>query len=205
MNNIDRLRKAHTSAGEFSAAYGAYLGELMAKLDPKAVDAFVAQLERARVEGKRVFIAGNGGSAATASHMGLDWGGAVFRQGARHRPFHVQALTDHVAAITASGNDFGYEHVFTRQLMMYYQPGDILIVVSASGNSPNILHAARYVKERGGTVLGLLGFDGGAVRELCDIAVVAETPQGEYGPVEDVHSILNHVVTLWLHLNFADE
>jgi D-sedoheptulose 7-phosphate isomerase len=81
-----------------------------------------------------------------------------------------------------------------------YEPGDILVAISASGNSPNVVKAAEYVRQLGGLVIGLVGFDGGKLKELSDIAIVAETAKGQYGPVEDVHMILDHLAATWLML-----
>jgi len=108
------------------------------------------------------------------------------------------ALTDNVPLITAIGNDDGYENIFVNQLRVHYREGDKLIVISASGNSPNVVRAAEWVKQKGGRVIGLIGFDGGKLKEICDIIIHVETPKGEYGPVEDIHTILDHLVANWL-------
>ena len=109
----------------------------------------------------------------------------------------VVSLTDGVPLMTAIANDFGYVHIFRRQLEIQYRAGDLLVVISASGNSPNLLEAVGWVKSRGGAVIGLLGFDGGRLASLCDASVIARTARGDYGPVEDVHMVLDHLIMTW--------
>jgi D-sedoheptulose 7-phosphate isomerase len=195
MSTLAGILAGSGTSSEFAAAYLRHLSGLLAALDVDAIAAFTSHLERARVEGRTIFLTGNGGSAATASHMANDLGLCDTKGGPA---FRAHALTDGVPIMTAIANDFGYQHLFTRQLSIHYRPGDVLVVISASGNSPNVVEAASWVRERGGVVLGMLGFDGGALAGLCDVAVVARTAKGEYGPVEDVHMILDHLMTLWL-------
>ncbi len=103
-----------------------------------------------------------------------------------------------MAVITAIVNDAGYHNVFVYQLQIHFKPGDMLVAISASGNSPNVVAAAKWVKNHGGKVVGLVGFDGVQLKTLCDLVIHAKTPKGEYGPVEDVHMVLNHLVYTWL-------
>lgn len=197
MNNITKLVADSDDAAAFAAGYAAYLAKVLEALDTAAIAEIANELEAARAGDHTVFFAGNGGSAATATHMVND---LVF--GTRTpdgRPtFRAASLTDSTSLFTAIANDVCYEDVFVRQLQTVFRRGDRLIVISASGSSPNIVAAAKWVRENGGRVIGLLGFDGGAVRSLCDIALTVATPQGEYGPVEDVHMVVNHVLTAWL-------
>ena len=99
--------------------------------------------------------------------------------------------------MTAIANDVGYENLFLGQLEIHYRPGDKLIAISASGNSPNVVRAVEWVKQRGGRTIGLVGFDGGKLREMCDVVVHVKAASGEYGPVEDAHLILNHILAHW--------
>ena len=202
MKGIEKIRSEHQDVGSFARAYADYLGALLGALNPEDIRAVCDALESARTRNATVFVVGNGGSASTSAHIGVDVCGAGFKAGSK-RPLRVHPLADHVANMTAFANDFGYDQVFARQLRALWREGDVLLVLSASGNSPNIVEAARWVRERGGDVLGLLGFDGGKVKELCQAAVVVQTPKGDYGPVEDVHHILNHIFTLWLHLPYS--
>jgi D-sedoheptulose 7-phosphate isomerase len=191
------LAQSRDPAG-FARAYAAHLGELLAHLDVDALATLVGELERARSGHHTLFVAGNGGSSSTASHMVNDFSfGARPASGATC--LDVRCLSDNIPLLTAIANDHAYDHVFVRQLEMQYRPDDRLLVLSASGNSPNVVQAAAWVKARGGTVMGLVGFDGGELSRLCDIVLHVKTPKGEYGPVEDVHLVIDHIVTLWLH------
>ena len=196
MNNLERMLEEKKDFKEFARSYMEYLAGLCSSLDFEALEMFTRELEDARRKGQTVFVIGNGGSAATASHITNDLGFGT-RQHAEN-PLRVLSLTDNVPVLTALANDVGYEQVFVRQLQLYAKAGDKLIVITASGNSPNILEGARWFKKSGGKVLGLLGFDGGEMLKLCDVAVVVSTPKGEYGPVEDVHMILDHLLFTWL-------
>ena len=144
-----------------------------------------------------IFVAGNGGSAATASTIANDLGFDIIKKTKVLKPFKMFSLVDNVPVITAISNDVGYENIFVNQLKIHYKSEDVLILISASGNSPNVLNAAEWVKSRGGTIIGLLGFDGGKLKNLCDVKIHIKTKSGEYGPVEDAHLILNHVMAHW--------
>ena len=198
MNNLERMVFDAKDIHEFSANYIIYLAKLLERIDTNAIEAFIEEMEIARKEQNTVFIIGNGGSAATSSHMANDLGTLACND-EQDKPFCVLSLTDNVAAITAAGNDFGFEDIFIRQLQTVYKPGDRLIVISASGNSENVIATAKWVKHRNGKVIGLVGFDGGKLKDYCDILIHIETPKGEYGPVEDAHMILDHLMSTWLH------
>lgn len=197
MSNVERLARESADAAQFAGAYFNYLAKLMGELDTKAIAEFIAQLEHARQHDNTVFFVGNGGSASTASHMANDFGIGV-RTGEDVKPFRALALTDNVPAMTAIANDEGYQNVFVSQLRIHYRPGDMLVAISASGNSPNVVAAAEWVGKRGGKVIGLVGFDGGRLKTLCDLLIHARTPKGEFGPVEDIHMILDHLIYTWL-------
>jgi D-sedoheptulose 7-phosphate isomerase len=204
MDHVQTLLNAADGPGAFAAAYLGYLATLAKQVDPAAVAAVMERLDAARREQRTVFIIGNGGSAATASHMATDLSFGTRRaQGAR-RPRAV-SLTDNQALMTAAANDEGYAGVFVAQLEPLYRPGDLLVAISASGNSPNVLKAVQWVKARGGQVIGFIGFDGGALRRDCDLAVHVKTQAGEYGPVEDVHLMLNHLIAAWLRHRMEQE
>jgi len=197
MNNIDRIVSEANSVKEYAMAYFNYLSRLLDDIDTEAIADFVDELEAARRQQNTIFIVGNGGSAATASHMASDFGiGAGNSKD--EVPLRALSLTDNVAGMTAIANDFGYDELFVYQLRAHYRPGDRLVAISASGNSPNVIAAAEWIKKRRGTVIGLVGFDGGKLKEYCDILIHIRTPKGEYGPVEDVHMILDHLIYTWL-------
>ena len=155
-------------------------------------------LDEAWQKGRTVFCVGNGGSAATASHLATDLGwGTRIEGAARSRAI---SLTDNVPYLTAIANDAGYENSFVEQMRGLFQRGDILVAISASGNSENVLRAIRYANENGGVSIGLAGFDGGKMKSECQLCLHVETKAGEYGPVEDVHHSICHIVTTYLRL-----
>ena len=208
MNNLDKL---NTPGGinlqDFSKGYVDYLVTLLTKLDHQKVADCIEKLENARQNGNTIFLVGNGGSAATASHIGNDFGLAVLKKTkqAENKSYRALSLTDNISVISAIGNDSTYENIFVDQLKVHYRTGDVLLVISASGNSPNLIVAAEWFKCNGGTVIGWLGFDGGKLKALSDISVVVETPKGEYAPVEDVHLIINHIIVTWMQFNIINE
>ena len=177
-----------------------YLRRLMAVLDsidPEAIARAAEAMWRAREEGRRIFFVGNGGSAATASHFANDVGIGTRSDGP---PFKALSLTDNNAVLTCLANDLGYESVFVEQLRVHMEPGDIVVAISASGNSPNVLRAVDFAKERGNATIGLTGFDGGELRKKAQIAIHIPTERGEYGPVEDAHMVLDHLISSYLAL-----
>jgi D-sedoheptulose 7-phosphate isomerase len=164
---------------------------LLDAVDPSAVDAAIAMLEEAWRGSRQVFVIGNGGSASTASHYACD-----LNKNTAHPDFprlKVMSLCDNMALFSAIANDCGYEHVFTEQLKHFFQPGDVLMGISASGNSPNVVEAFEYAKSVGGQTIGVTGFTGGKLREMADCAIYI--PSHEYGPVEDVQLMINHLIT----------
>ena len=150
-------------------------------------------IDAVRISNSTVFIAGNGGSASTASHFATDIG-----VGSMHRanPVRVVSLGDNAAVMTALANDLDYSAVFEQQVRLLAKEGDLLILISASGNSPNLLNAAKAAKEIKVNVFSLTGFDGGELRNLTlGNNVHVKTEHGEYGLVEDAHLAICHVVT----------
>lgn len=139
---------------------------------------------------KQVFTIGNGGSSSTASHIAADL--AKNTTGPNMRRFRITSLNDNAAIVTALANDLGYEHVFSEQLMNLIRAGDVLIAVSASGNSPNVVNAIRYAQQQSAHVAALLGFDGGIAATLADNAIIV--PSRDYGIVEDLHLVINHIL-----------
>lgn len=181
-------------------AYLESLKRILDDLDRNSICDFLEVLEVAHANDNTVFIIGNGGSAATASHMTNDLSLSEFKAG-RKKALRVQSLTDNIPLITAIANDESYEDIFLRQLQIYRRPGDVLLAVSASGNSPNIIKAVEWFRSDGGRVASFVGFDGGKLRQLSDVFVHVRTEKGEYGLVEDVHMILDHMCMLWIYRN----
>lgn len=198
MNNVEQCLKMSGDIHAFARNYFDCLYKLLKMLDTGEILAFAREMEKARQGGHTVFFVGNGGSAATASHMANDFGTDIHKRTKTDKPFRAMSLTDNCAVMLAVANDAGYENLFVNQLRLHYRRGDKLVVVSASGNSPNVVAAAEWVKLQGGTVISLVGFDGGRLKELSDVAVHVKTLKGDYGPVEDVHLVLDHLVSYWL-------
>lgn len=181
---------------KFAQRYVQRLEQLLESLDLNALASIIDQIERVRAEGKTIYLIGNGGSAATASHMAEDLAfGTRMREGERIKAL---SLTDNQPYVMAAANDIGYDSIFEEQLKNLMLPGDLLIAISASGNSPNVVKAVDYANRHGGISVGLVGFDGGQLRESCHIVLHVETQHGEYGPVEDIHLILDHIITEYL-------
>jgi D-sedoheptulose 7-phosphate isomerase len=197
MNNIDALFTGKADIGDFAKGYFTYLKKVLDGIEPTSIRALESEMEAARKNGNTIFVIGNGGSAATATTMANDIGFDIIKKTGVKNPFKVFALTDNSSVMTAIANDVGYENLFMNQLRIHYKSGDILLVISAGGNSPNVVNAAKWVKSQGGRVIGFLGFDGGNLMKICDIAIHVPTVKGEYGPVEDAHLIMNHVLSHW--------
>ena len=194
MNRIDELYNESGDCGSFSHNYCKYLHDLMSAIDHKQVHAIVDVMLDAEKKGKTIFFLGNGGSATTADHFAADLAKSAKSQG---YGFKTKSLTE-LASLTAYANDEGYERVFSGQLENVAQEGDIIVVISASGNSKNLLSAVEYAKSIKAKTIGLLGFDGGALKEMVDIPLVISTRKGEYEPVEDAHMILHHIMTAYI-------
>lgn len=196
MSTLNGLFEKSESLAEYAGHYASYLADLLGQLDFEAIDRVGRLLEHARRQNRTIFIIGNGGSASTASHCATDLGlGPRVFGGEAYR---AVSLSDNCALLTAAGNDLGYDTVFSEQLRTLMQPGDVVLAISASGNSPNIVKAVEYANHAGGITVGFTGFDGGRLRQIAREALHVETPHGDYGPVEDVHLILNHLITTYL-------
>ncbi len=170
------------------------VGEMVRAIPRDGVRQVVEAVREARDSGRRVFIMGNGGSAATASHMACDLAKTAITKGKRR--LKAVALTDNAPLLTAWGNDAAYEDVFAEQLRNLAEPGDLVIAISGSGNSPNVLKASELAREVGAKTVGFTGRPGGRLKELVDISVVV--PAVRIEQAEDGHMILDHVVTVAL-------
>lgn len=197
MNNVQKIFEETKTPASFSRNYLSYLSTILSQLDEKAIGKFIEIILNARDTSKAVYFIGNGGSAATASHFANDIQIGTRTTG---KPFKVQSLTDNVAILTAVGNDFGYDFIFVKQLEALLNDGDVVVGVSASGNSPNVIKAIEYAHLRKCTSVGLTGFDGGKLKELAQHNLHVPSIKGEYGPVEDVHMIFDHILGNYLML-----
>lgn len=174
--------------------YIARLQTLLTHLDDCVLDEIASAFSMVYEQDSTIYIIGNGGSASTASHMSADLCKGTSCQ--PHRRLRVVSLTDNMAWFSAIANDIGYEEVFTEQLRSILRPEDLLVAISASGNSPNVVGAVAFAKSLGTKTISLVGFHGGKLKETSDIAL--HLPSRDYGTIEDAHLILNHVLVEFL-------
>jgi D-sedoheptulose 7-phosphate isomerase len=167
--------------------------KILSRISSIEVMALASAIEKVRLSSSVVYIAGNGGSASTASHFATDIGIGSLK---RSNPVRVVSLCDNSAAITAISNDIGYAAVFEEQLRLLARPGDLLIVISASGNSQSLVNVVNAAYDLGITTYSMTGFDGGKLKEMTEgTNVHVESIHGAYGLVEDAHLAICHVVT----------
>jgi len=169
-----------------------YIKRLISTLKTTDVNSISEILKTLESVKGRIYIIGNGGSAATASHMVNDLGIGLKRRDIKN--FDVESLNDNTPVCSALANDVGYKNIFYMQLKNKITSDDILIAISCSGTSKNILKAVKYSKKRGAKIIGLTGFNGGLLKKRSDINFHIPTAKNEYGLVEDMHMILNHII-----------
>jgi D-sedoheptulose 7-phosphate isomerase len=167
--------------------------EIIDSLDRSSIEKVAKLIESAYYDEKHIFIVGNGGSAATASHMANDFSKGIKTGTDKH--FKTMSLTDNMALFTAIGNDEGYEKVFVDQLKVFLGKDDLVIGISASGNSQNVINALEYAKSHDAKAVGIVGFDGGKIKEIADECIHVKTEHGLYGHVEDMHMLINHLIS----------
>jgi D-sedoheptulose 7-phosphate isomerase len=177
-------------ASAFPAAYKSSLVGAIESVDLRRVERAIQLLAEARDNGSNIFVCGNGGSASTASHFACDiLKGASFN---RSKRFRIIALTDSLATLTAYSNDVSYESVFVEQLRNFARPGDVLIAISGSGNSPNVLRAVEYANVAGCRTIALTGRDGGGLGRLAQLNIQVSHPH--MGRIEDCHMMVLHMI-----------
>ena len=186
--------------------YLSHLQNVLDMLSLRDVREVVDMVMSAYENDKQIFAIGNGGSASTASHIGCDLGkGTISVPGGGSIParkrFRAISLTDNVATMTAWSNDTSYDDIFVEQLKNLVNSGDLIIGISVSGNSENVVRAMQYAKAVGCYVIAWTGIGGGKMDEVSDLSVIVESDQ--YGPVEDVHLILNHILHAWISEELA--
>ncbi len=166
------------------------LTDTIGELPCDEIASAIGVLTWARMNDKQVFVMGNGGSAATASHFACDLAKGTL---APDKPrFRVIGLTDSMPLFSALANDFGYEHVFSEQLASLVREGDVVLAISGSGNSLNVVNAVKHARSVEATTIGLLGFDGGMLKDLVDICILVSNHS--YEQVEDLHLMLGHLM-----------
>jgi D-sedoheptulose 7-phosphate isomerase len=188
-------------AKQIAAEYLREFAQLLERVDLDSIERVVEHLRRARDAEGTVYVAGNGGSASTASHWANDLGKATK---ASSRAFmRVMCLSDNVAWLTALANDEGYNRVFSGQLENFAGRGDVFVAISASGNSGNLVRAVELGKQRGVITIAMVGFDGGALKGLVDECLWLPTELGQYGLAETSHSLLCDILTTCLMQDLA--
>jgi len=193
MNAIDHIFTKNPE--KFADSYLNYIQSVLKKINREEIARFIETLLIARSKKATVFFIGNGGSAATASHFAND---ISIGSNEYDEPFKAISLTDNVPIITAIGNDFGFEEIFVRQLRVLGQSGDVIVGISASGNSENLIKTFEYAKIIRMKTVAITAFDGGILKTISDEGIHVPTGINEFGPAEDAHMILDHLVGAYL-------
>ena len=176
----------------FTHKYVEKLKNQLDHLDHQVIYDVIKKLDFCEDNSSTIYVVGNGGSAATASHMQNDLGVGLRRRGVSD--LNIVSLCDNISVLTALANDVGYENIFYYQLENIIKENDLLIAISCCGNSKNIIKAVEYSKNIGATTIGMTGFDGGELKKIVDVSYHIETENGEYGVVEDMHMMLDHMI-----------
>ena len=196
MHRMKSIFEGAATPVDYIRAYFARLTEVMQALDPEQVGRCIDALEQTYENGRTIFLCANGGSSAVAAHFVND---AVFgMQAEGAKPVRALSLTDNAETITAIANDRGFENIFTGQLQTLMEAGDLVIAMSVSGNSVNLVKALEYASANGARTMAWTGFDGGKLARMADLAIHMPGTPDEYGPCEDMFSILEHAVTTYL-------
>lgn len=164
--------------------------ETLKNLDVDAIDAAMQLIMEAYSDNKRIYIFGNGGSSATASHYQNDFNKGISEY--VDIKFNFTCLNDNIATVMAIANDIGFEEVFRFQLINKLEEGDLIIAISGSGNSANVINAVEYAKEQGNKVIGMTGYDGGKLKQLSDVSLHADVMSMQV--TEDVHMVFDHLI-----------
>ena len=189
-----------TSKKEFEIHFQQHINRLnsvLSNLNLQSLFDCIEILESARKNNKRIFFIGNGGSAATSSHFVND---LCHGTGQLSPPYNAISLCDNSSILTALANDYSYDDVFKLQLVNLAKKGDVLVCISASGNSKNIILAVKYAKTLKMKVVGISAFDGGQLAKSSDCSIRVKTDIGDYGVSEDIHMMLDHILTSFIKL-----
>jgi len=179
----------------FFNLYKKSLIDVIGNANNTEISDFIDVLLNTRKKNSIIYFIGNGGSASTASHFAND-----ISIGTKliDKPFRAISLCDNQSIITAIANDYGYEYIFSKQLSVLLKKDDVVVAISASGNSENLIQALNVAKKKSCVTVGISAFDGGKLKELSDVSVHISTKQGEYGIAEDAHMMLDHLITGYL-------
>ncbi len=180
------------------AGYQKDLIGAMGEIDHQDFEKIIVLLKEVYQNDRQVFVVGNGGSAGTANHFICDFGkNAVLNP--EKRRFRILSLSDNVEKITAFGNDIAFEEIFRQQMINLLNPKDLVIVISASGSSPNLVRACEYAREKGAYIVALSGFGGGKIQEYASVGIY--TALKSYEQIEDLHLIILHMIVCFFKYN----
>lgn len=196
MNKLEHIYKSAKSPQDYVTAYCDHMAGVVRSLPPEETSKLIALVERASLDDRTIFLVANGGSAAVAGHYVNDLSANSVVDG--QPGFRVMSLTDNAFSITALGNDRCFEDIFTVQLQASMRKGDLVILMSVSGNSENLVRAAKFANDNGAVTFACVGFDGGKLKKICQHAIHTPSTKDEYGPVEDMFSVTMHIVTGYL-------
>lgn len=194
MNNLVDKNKFNI----FCEEYYKSIVELMKKMDTDKLIEMIEAIKVCYLNNNTIFLIGNGGSASTCSHMANDMGIGTYNKSNGKKLLKIVSLTDNNSIITAISNDDSFENTYVKQLELLFKEGDLLIAMSCSGNSINLIKALKWVNKRNGKTISIVGFDGGIMKNISDISIHNETEIGNYGLVENLHMMINHLISLWI-------
>lgn len=179
-----------TQRVEYVDQYLTRLTQTLAELDRDQVARLIDCISEARAHDRQIFVCGNGGSTSTASHFAIDLGKGASMVG--NGRFRILSVTDNTGWITALGNDLSFDDVFVEQLKNYARPNDVVVAISCSGSSPNVVKAIEWAKENDCFTVGLTGKMGGRMKDIVDLSI--EVPSDHMGRIEDAHLIIVHMI-----------
>lgn len=183
-----------SSVSDYFKQYVDALQNILENVDTENLEKAFSLLRQAQSANKRIYVAGNGGSSAIADHLCCDWTKGT--QAPNTTTLRTHSMSSNTALFTAIANDYGYEETFATQVEMFMEKGDVLVLISSSGNSPNIVKAAQACREKGVQTIAFTGFSGGKVREFIDVNIHVKIEN--YGLVEDSHQVLMHCFAQFL-------
>lgn len=189
-----------SSKDNFAEDYLTQTQSILKKISTQEMLSFSTHIWKAYQQDRTIFFIGNGGSASTATHMAADIGKNTIRnhKDPQEKRFKTISLCDNTAWLTAIGNDISYQDIFIEQLKNFANPGDLLVIITGSGNSLNLVNTALWAKASGLTSIGLLGFDGGYLKQILDFSLIVDS--NSYGQIESIHSLIHHYIVD--HLKF---
>ncbi len=196
MNALEMIYDQAESPGDYVGQYADHMRKVIEAMDCGAVAKLIELVEAAGNDDKSVLLCANGGSAAVSAHYVNDLSANSVVDG--QPGFRVISLTDNGSSLTALGNDASFDDVFVIQLKANMRPGDLVIFMSVSGNSPNLVRAIEYANANGAKTVACTGMDGGALKKLAQLSIHTPSTKDEYGPIEDIFSVIMHAVTSFI-------